>query len=96
MSGKFKVIRLSLFYCWFFNINEFLYFDFPYASISIKKKALLSMVLLLFSSLQNNTVASVEYYILLKFFTYLLFLINFAIRLKNKYLSKFTHKLVLK
>ena len=29
-------------------------------------------------------------------FTYLLFLINFAVRLKNKYLSKFTHTLVLK
>ena len=32
---------------------------------------------------------------LLKSFTYSLFLINFAIRLK-KYLSKFTHTLVLK
>ena len=32
---------------------------------------------------------------LLKSFTYS-FLINFAIRLKNKYLSKFTHTLVLK
>ena len=31
-----------------------------------------------------------------KFFTYLLFLVNFAIRLKNKYLSKFTHTLVFK
>ena len=33
---------------------------------------------------------------LLKSFTYSLFLINFAIRLKNKYLSKFTHTIVLK